>query len=383
MRRFARSLISLNAAVQHTDPHDGVSAMATIYPVIMAGGSGTRLWPLSRKATPKQYQRLLSERTMLEDTVTRLYGDAALDVAAPTVVCAAIHAQTVEDQLRDTGHPARSVILEPVGRNTAPVAIVAALDIAAEDAEGLILLLPADHHIADAAAFRRALSEAAPIAADGYLTTFGIAPDRPETGYGYIRRGARLADAAHTVEAFVEKPDLHTAQGYLAEGDYAWNAGIFLFAARDLLAEAERHATDIHAATLRAFGAAKREGHRVVLPEGLFAEVPADSIDYAIMERTERAAVIGPVHMGWNDIGAWDAVRGQSADPARNADRVLAIDCAETFVWSDGPLVAAIGVEDLVIVATGDAVLVTRADRAQEVKAVVDELKRRGRTDLL
>ncbi|WOI52852.1 mannose-1-phosphate guanylyltransferase/mannose-6-phosphate isomerase [Parvularcula sp. LCG005] len=359
--------------------------MGSVFPVVMSGGSGTRLWPLSRQANPKQFRALVTDKTMLEETVGRLVGENDHPVEAPIVICGAGHGDLVDSILNGAGHTAQSVVLEPIGRNTAPVAIVAALEVLAKDKDGLVLLLPADHHVIDPAAFRRAVGQAVPIAEQGYLTTFGIKPTHPETGYGYIRAGAPLGEGASKVAAFVEKPNREKAQTYLDDGHYAWNAGIFLYRADRLLEEAQAHIPEIATATTEAWKAARREGNMVHLDTDKFAAVPSESIDYGIMERTSRAAMIGPVDMGWNDVGSWQAVSALSPRDGANVVKgdVVLEGVKNSFVLADGVTVAAIGVEDLIIVATGDAVLVTRADRTQDVKKIVDQLKAKGRSELL
>jgi mannose-1-phosphate guanylyltransferase/mannose-6-phosphate isomerase len=344
--------------------------MPEITPVIMSGGSGTRLWPLSRKDNPKQYRALVTDRSMLEETVARVHADA------PVVICNRRDAQRIEALV-----PGATVITEPVGRNTAPVAIVASLHVAARDPEGLVLLLPADHHVREPAGFREAVERGRAAAERGHLVTLGIKPTAPETGYGYIRRGEALGDSVFRVDAFREKPDEETARRYLAEGGYAWNAGIFLFRARDLLGEAERHVPDMLAATREAYARAGREGRVLHLDEESFAAVPADSIDYAIMERTDRAAVVDPVEVGWDDIGAWSAVAALAEGDAKG--EAVMLGCEGSYAHTDGPLVAMVGAKDVIVVATGDAVLVIDKNRTQEVKAVIEALKARGREDLL
>ncbi|RFB04899.1 mannose-1-phosphate guanylyltransferase/mannose-6-phosphate isomerase [Parvularcula marina] len=359
--------------------------MTEIFPVIMAGGTGTRLWPLSRRAHPKQFQPLLSEKSMLAETTDRLTAIDGIQLADPMVICGAAHESLVRDCFDGETRKLGRMVLEPEGRNTAPVAIIAASLAAEENEDALVLLLPADHHIADPAAFGDAVRKAAAAAEQGYLTTFGIAPSHPETGYGYILRGEPLSVGAYTVEQFVEKPDRETAEAYLKDDRYSWNAGIFLFPARLLLKEAEAHAPEILRASIDALRASMRTTDKIALDAEAFAAVPGDSIDYAIMERTDRAAVIGPVSMGWNDIGSWHAVRElKGATEGHNAaDNAIVSNCHNTLVHSDGPLVAAIGLENVVIIATGDAVLVVDADHAQEVKGVIDTLKAAGRDDLL
>ncbi|MEM9837913.1 MAG: mannose-1-phosphate guanylyltransferase/mannose-6-phosphate isomerase [Pseudomonadota bacterium] len=349
--------------------------MAIIKPVVMAGGSGTRLWPLSRGAQPKQYQALISERTMLQETLDRVSTD---EFSAPAVIGGARHRSVIEEQL-----PAGKIVLEPFGRNTGPAAIAAALLAQADSDDTLVLLLPADHHIADPAAFREAVSRGVAAAEEGYLVTLGITPDGPETGYGYIKRGADLTEGTYTVDAFVEKPARDVAEQYLAEGTYAWNAGIFLFRASDLLTEAAQHAPAMLDSTKAAWDAASRDGRVIQFTDEAFGAIEGDSVDYAIMEQTERAAVVSPVTIGWNDIGSWAAVKtfSEGSDEAQS----IAVDCPGTLIKSapGAPLVAAVGLEGYVVVATKDSVLIVPEDRAQDVKTIVEELKARERTDLL
>jgi mannose-1-phosphate guanylyltransferase/mannose-6-phosphate isomerase len=347
-----------------------------ITPVIMAGGSGTRLWPLSRKGRPKQFQPLVTERSMLSETVQRVRTDA---FGPPVVIGSAHHLPLIEEALP----PGGQVVLEPVGRNTAPAAIVAALLATKTHPEALVLLLPADHHIEDPSGFRAAVARGAEAAEQGRLVTLGIEAREPETGYGYIKQGEAVAPGVFAVERFVEKPDRATAQSYLQEGGYSWNAGIFLFRASDLLEEAKAHAPDLLGTTRQAFDAAEREAHLLLLPEKEFAAVAGDSIDYAIMEKTRRAAVVSPVAIGWNDIGSWAAARGYAQQTV--APGSVAIGCQDLFIRTEegAPMVAAVGVEGLTIVATRDAVLILPTDRSQDVKSVVEALKAEGREDLL
>lgn len=350
----------------------------TITPAIMCGGSGTRLWPLSRTSAPKQYHALVGEESMLEQTLSRVAGGERF--ADPLIIAASADAERVRAQARGTAGGV-TVIGEPVGRNTAPVAIVASLHVAKRDPEGLVLLLPADHHVADPEGFRRAVAQGEPLARQGHLVTLGIDPVSPETGYGYIKRGTRLGDGVFAVERFVEKPDRATAERYLAEGGYSWNAGIFLFRARDFLEEAQRFVPVIVEETRKAYDRAAGKEGILHLDEASFAQVPADSIDYAVMEKTNRAAVVAPVSVGWNDIGSWAAV--SALDDGAGSEKVVSIDCEGTFVRSTGPLVATLGLKDVVVIATDDAVLVVDASRTQEVKTIVEQLKTKGRQDLL
>lgn len=360
--------------------------MATIYPVIMSGGVGSRLWPLSRKGSPKQYQALISDRTMLEETVLRVGRQIGEHkVSDPIIICGEAHGSLVQELLTKAGLPPQAIILEPEGRNTAPVAIIASLYVKSIDPEGLVLLLPADHHVKAPEAFRRAIGNAAPLSLEGHMTTFGITPTHPETGYGYINYAESLGTNAFDVAAFVEKPDRATAETYLADGQYAWNAGIFLFSASSLLNEARLHAEDILDQSTIAFDSSSSDGVMIALDREAFAKVRSDSIDYAIMEKTDKAAMVGPVDIGWNDIGSWLAVRDQAVEDGSDLELgpVITKDCVRSYIRSEGPVLAAIGLEDVIVIAMDDTVLVAKADRAQDVKTIVDELKRQQKTDLL
>ncbi len=344
--------------------------MAKITPVVLAGGVGSRLWPLSRQDRPKQFLPLVTERSMMQDTLLRLRNPELF--GAPAIVCHERYAALAAAQAAAASADLDTLLLEPAARNSAPAIAAAALHYAQRDPETLLLILPADHVIDDEAAFHAAVASAARIAETDRLATFGVAPDRPETGYGYIRAGAPIAGTdGREVDAFVEKPDLATAQDYLASGAYYWNSGMFLFRAGVMIAELEAHAPGILAAAETALAKATPRGDGLLLDRASFEGAEELSIDYAVMEKTSRAAV-APGRFPWNDIGAWDALADKlPADAAGN----VAIGAAEligaknVYVRSEGPYVAAIGVEDLVIVATGDAVLVTRKDACQDVKA--------------
>ncbi|GAO39736.1 putative mannose-6-phosphate isomerase/mannose-1-phosphate guanylyltransferase [Sphingomonas changbaiensis NBRC 104936] len=349
--------------------------MATsITPVILSGGAGTRLWPLSTLAQPKQMLTLSGELTMLQTTAARL-ADAAR-FAAPIIVATGAQADAIEAQLARIGCTPAALILEPVARNTAPAIALAAM--AAPDA--LLLVLPSDHAIGDLGAFREAIDRAAPLAEQGWLVTFGIAPERPETGFGYIMLGDPLAEGVHKVARFVEKPPLAEAQRMLRERGYSWNAGIFLFRARAYLDAMGLHAPAMRTSVAAAIAAARRDGARVLPDPERFAAAPAESIDYAVLEKAERVAVV-PVAMGWSDIGSWDAVHSLGAADDRGTvatGDVIALDTANCLIRSDGPTIAALGVSDLIVVATGDHVLVLPRGRSQEVKRLLDAMK--GRT---
>ena len=349
-------------------------------PVILSGGSGTRLWPLSRQAYPKQFLALAGEDTMLQATWQRV---AELASAAPLVVANEDHRFMVAEQLRQVGCTPAAIVLEPVGRNTAPAIAVAALQATADGTDPLLLVLPSDHVIADAAGFRAAVAAATPAAQNGKLVTFGIVPTAAETGYGYIQAVAGGDAPVRAVARFVEKPDAATAAQYLASGQYFWNSGMFLFQASRYLAELERHAPAMLAACRAAFEGAKRDTDFVRLDKAAFAACPSDSIDYAVMEKTADAAVL-PIDVGWNDVGSWSAlweVAQQDGDGNAHHGDVIALDCRDTLAWGDRRLLAMIGLRDIVVVDSDDALLVAHKDHVQEVKEVVARLKAEGRSE--
>ena len=353
-----------------------------IVPVLMAGGSGTRLWPLSRQLFPKQFLRLVSDYTMLQDTARR--ARELPDVAPPLVICNEEHRFIVAEQLRDAGIPDASIVLEPEGRNTAPAAATAALFVTEKyGREALVYLMSADHAIADVPAFVAASSAAAKAATSGRLTTFGIKPSRPETGYGYIKAGNELSDGAHQIAEFVEKPDRERAQQYLDSGDYYWNAGMFLFPAGLFLQELEQHEPEMVQHCTQALIKASRDLDFVRLDAEHFTQCRDDSIDYAVMEKTDKGALV-PMDAGWDDVGTWTFMGNLPATDARgNRTRgdVMLEDSDNSLVHSEGRLVTAVGVKDQVIVSTKDAVLVTTRDRAQDVKSLVNRLREQGRSE--
>ncbi len=355
-----------------------------LHPVILSGGSGSRLWPLSRQNQPKQFLTLIGDHSLFQETVLR--ASRLEDVGAPITVCSEDHRFMVGEQLHEADVANGGILLEPVARNTAPAIALAALHVLASDADGLLLVMPADHLIEDEAAFRGAVASARTLASAGWLVTFGIRPEYAETGYGYICRGEVLDGAGYRVQRFVEKPDQPTAEHYIAEGTYSWNSGMFLFQARHYLAELDRHAPQIATAARCAYEAAKRDLDFIRVDKDAFASSPNDSIDYAVMEKTDHAAIV-PVSCGWSDIGSWSslwAVAARDADGNRYEGDVISIDTKGSLVRaSERRMIATIGVEDLVIVDTPDATLVARKDRVQDVKAVVDRLKADGRQEHL
>lgn len=344
-----------------------------IIPVILSGGSGTRLWPMSRPERPKQLLPLTAEITMLQLTAGRANGER---FAKPIVVANAAHADIVEEQLAHVEAAAQALILEPMGRNTAPAIALAAL--AAGGDESPLLVMPSDHVIADLPAFHAAIHAALPLVEQGWLVTFGITPDAPETGYGWIKIGDALAEGVHRVDRFVEKPPRDKAEAMLASGDHAWNGGIFLFRADKYLEALAAFAPDMLIASRASLDKGRREGARIWPDEATFAACPSDSIDYAVMERAEQVAVV-PVSMGWNDVGSWDALHAISqCDEGGNVcgGDVIAIETRGCLVRADaGKRVALVGVSDLIVVASGDDILVLPRGRSQDVKKIIAAMK--------
>ena len=356
--------------------------VAKLQPVLLSGGSGTRLWPLSREAYPKQFLPLAGEDTMLQATWLRVAPVAG--VAAPIVVAGEDHRFLVAEQLRQVGVAAASIVLEPVGRNTAPAIAAAALQAMAGGDDPLLLVLPSDHVVRDTDAFRAAVREAGVAADAGALVTFGIVPTSAETGFGYIQAdigGAEAGEGVRRVLRFVEKPDAATAQSYLDAGGYYWNSGMFLVRASRYLEELARFRGDILDGARAAFDKARRDGDFIRLDTDAFAATPAESIDYAVMERTGAAMVL-PVDIGWSDVGSWSAlwdVAERDADGNARQGDVIAIDSRNSYAYARR-LVALVGVDDVVVVETDDAVLVARKDKVQKVKDVVAQLKQEQRS---
>jgi mannose-1-phosphate guanylyltransferase len=337
-----------------------------IIPVILSGGSGTRLWPMSRDDQPKQFLALTAEQTMFQLTLDRARD--ATRFADPLIVANARHADLIEDQLEGRG---ATLILEPLARNTAPAIALAAL---AANASDPLLVMPSDHVILDGPAFMAAIDAALPLVERGWLATFGITPDAPETGYGYIQSGEEISPGTHRVDRFVEKPDAATAEAMLAQGGYVWNGGIFLFRADAYLRALAEFAPAMLDAARASMEAAQRTGQRILPDANAFAACPSDSIDYAVMEKADRVAVV-PVSMGWSDIGSWDAL--YALDPAPKGT-VLALDTDDCLIRSDGIRINTVGVHNLIIVASGNDVLILPRGQSQDVKRVVEARKQQG-----
>ncbi|MFP4477094.1 MAG: mannose-1-phosphate guanylyltransferase/mannose-6-phosphate isomerase [Desulfatibacillaceae bacterium] len=360
-----------------------------IVPVILAGGSGTRLWPLSRDLYPKQLLSLTGDRTMFQCTLDRLAGFAG--TGDPIIICNENHRFFVTEQLEADGRKASGILLEPVGRNTAPALAVAALHALEGGGDPLLCVLPADHYMEDTAAFHAALDTAGKVAEQGYCVTFGVVPTAPETGYGYIRVGPVLDIPANTGEArepraidrFVEKPDRETAGQYLESGDYLWNSGMFVFRAGQVLEELERHAPDILEACRTAYGKGRSDLDFYRLDPAAFSACRADSIDYAVMERTDRGAVVY-LDAGWNDLGSWEALwQAGDKDGDNNVllGDVYTHDVRDSYVHASNRLVAAVGLSDHIVVESSDAVLIAPRGRVQEVKNIVSALKAEDRPE--
>jgi mannose-1-phosphate guanylyltransferase/mannose-6-phosphate isomerase len=360
-----------------------------IVPVILAGGSGTRLWPLSRALHPKQLLRLVDQRTMLQNTVARLSGMSS--VHPPIVICNDTHRFMVAEQLRAMAHPPAMIVLEPMGRNTAPAAAVAAMAAQTLVAEPLLLVLPADHHIDDIGLFHEALTAGAALARRRHLVTFGISPTAPETGYGYIQKGAPIqgyleggaAPETAAIRRFVEKPDLDTAQAYLSSGQYCWNSGMFMFTAEQYLAELKQFAPAMETACREAFTKGRKDLDFFRLDAPAFEACPSDSIDYAVMEKTDAGAMI-TFTAGWNDVGSWEALwQIGEKDAENNITRgdVLTHDVDHSYLNATSRLLAAVGLSRHVVVETPDAVMIAPRDRVQDVKALVSSLKQARRPE--
>ncbi len=347
-------------------------------PVILSGGSGTRLWPLSRRQHPKQFLPLVSSKTMVQETLMRLHGVEGLQ--PPIGVCNEDHRFMMAEQLREIDSQPSAIILEPVGKNTAPAVALAALT---ADPGDVLLILPADHVITNVPVFQKAVKKANILAEKGFLVTFGIVPNKPETGYGYIKAGDSLDKDSYHVAAFVEKPEQTQAQKYIDSGNYYWNSGMFAFKAGRFLEELEKFQPDILAVCKKALSQSQRDIDFVRLNKEAFMQCPDDSVDYAVMEKTDQAVVI-PLDANWNDIGSWSALwEVTNKDEQGNATSgdVLALNTKNSYLHSSSKLITTVGVDNLVVIETEDAVLVANKDKVQEVKNIVDQLKAENRTE--
>jgi len=357
----------------------------TIYPVIMCGGAGTRLWPLSNRNKAKQYHALVTDKTMLQETVIRMAGVTGLKVGDPSFVCAANDETYIREQCAQINSDILHIVLEPMGRNTAPLAAIISEIMHEIDPDGLILLLPADHHIDQPVQFWEWVGKGVKAASNGKLVTLGIQPDRPETGFGYIKRGQNIGADVFDVGAFVEKPDAKTAQIYVESKEYFWNAGIFLFSPTTMLESFKTHSPEILAACSETLDNTQTDQSSIFLDQDTFAKCPADSLDYAVMEKAGNVAVVAPVDIGWNDLGSWLELARLSekmTSSETNKGNVIALDCENTFVRTDGPLVTAIGLDNLIVVVEDGKILIVPRDRTQDVKKIVEHLKSEGRDDL-
>lgn len=355
--------------------------MSKIIPVVMAGGTGSRLWPLSRESFPKQFLSIdKSGFSLLQQTLQRLRGFEGVDVAAPLVICNEEHRFLVAEQLREIDQLSTNIILEPVGRNTAPAVALAAHLAAEENSDSILLILAADHLIKKVSDFHAAIRNALEFASQNYLVTFGIIPERPETGYGYIKRGNSLSSDCFRVDAFVEKPCLEKAIEYLASGEYSWNSGMFMFKTDKLLAELEQFSPEIFYATRQCVTESQRDMNFIRVNADKFKVCPSDSIDYAVMEKTLDAVVV-PIDVGWSDVGSWSSLWDVSDKDIMgnvNIGEVISINSGNNYISSGAGLVATIGLENVVIINTSDALLVAAKDQVQDVKKIVDELKNRN-----
>ncbi|AGI25763.1 mannose-1-phosphate guanylyltransferase/mannose-6-phosphate isomerase [Pseudomonas sp. MT3] len=351
-------------------------------PVILSGGSGSRLWPLSRKQYPKQFLALTGEHTLFQQTLERLVFEG---MEPPVVVSNQEHRFIVQEQLEALHLNTQAILLEPFGRNTAPAVAIAAMKLLAEGRDELLLVLPADHVIEDQRAFQRALALATNAAEKGEMVLFGVPANRPETGYGYIKSGDErgLPDGVIRVERFVEKPDEARAQQFVEEGGYYWNSGMFLFRASRFLEELKKHDTDIYDTCLLALERSQHDGDVVNIDAATFECCPDNSIDYAVMEKTRRACVV-PLAAGWNDVGSWSSiweVHDKDADGNVTMGDVVVHDSHNCLVHGNGKLVSVVGLEDIVVVETKDAMMIAHKDRVQDVKKVVNQLDAAGRSE--
>jgi mannose-1-phosphate guanylyltransferase/mannose-6-phosphate isomerase len=352
-----------------------------LHPVLLCGGSGTRLWPLSRQALPKQFLPLISEKSLLQETLLRLNGIA--ETANPIVVCNNDHRFLVADQILEIEVTPQALILEPVGRNTAPAIALAAFCALKNDSDAELLVLPSDHVIQNTQAFHEAVAVARELTSQGFLTTFGMSATRPETGYGYIEQGEAIGTHGFRVKRFVEKPDSERAESFLKQGGFHWNSGMFLLGAAQFLEELKLHANAVYEATKATWESATKDLDFTRIEEELFTQAPSISLDYAVMEKTAHAAVV-PVELGWSDVGAYDSlwqISPKDANGNVSRGQVTLQKSSNCYVYGEKQMVALLGVDDLVVVTTSDAVLVTKKECAQDVKSIVDQLKAEGRSE--
>ena len=349
-------------------------------PVVLAGGSGSRLWPKSRAALPKQFLALTSEQTMLQETLQRLDGSSA---ANPIVICNDAHRFLVAEQLRQMGGDHGGIILEPVGRNPAPAIALAALHAMQTDDDPVLLVLAADHLIKDSAGFQAAVSKANELAMDGNLVTFGIVPDQAHTGYGYIKGGEAIG-VGMKVDEFVEKPDLATAQQYVDSGNYFWNSGMFMFKASVYLAELKKHAPEMYSICEQAIASESKDLDFIRIDPEIFATCPDDSIDYAVMEKTALAAMV-PLDAGWSDVGSWSSLWETADNKDENGNVIVGDAILEgvnnSYINAEERLIAVVGLDDVVVVETKDAVMVANKNKVQDIKNVVNKLKAEQRPE--
>lgn len=360
-----------------------MSKFSQVIPVILSGGSGTRLWPVSRKLYPKQFIPLRNNRSLFQDTVARVQA-LGHGIQDPIIVCNDEHRFMAAEQLRQEGVENADIVLEPVGRNTAPAIALAALCALQRDENAIILVLPADHILDEQDKFSQAIASAMSLSEQDQLVTFGIKPTRPETGYGYIKAGDVIADgSANKVEKFVEKPELSKAQEYLDSGDYSWNSGMFMFKASTLMSELATHEADMAASVKSAYGSQEKDLDFIRIDKEAFSSCKSESIDYAVMENTSNAAVV-PLASDWNDVGSWHALwESSQKDENKNAQigDVLLEDCHGCYVHSSNRLVTAVGMQDAVIVETADAVMVAPRNQSQNVKQIANALKKADRDE--
>ena len=364
-----------------------------LQPIILSGGSGTRLWPFSREAYPKQFLSFTGDKTLLQETVSRVEDmqpdPARVELRAPVVVCNELHRFLVAEQLRQLGFDECAIILEPIGRNTAPALTLAAFQATADGGDPVLVVMPSDHHIEDVVEFRKRVMAAALKAAEGAVATFGIVPSKPETGYGYIRKGEALGDESFLLDGFVEKPDAVTATAYLSSGQYLWNSGLFVLRASVWLKQISLHRNDIAEACRNAFAQAKRDGNFIRVTKAHFADCPSDSIDYAVMERLAGgpktvASIVYSLDVGWSDLGSWSAfgeISPRDGNGNVSIGDVFTKDTLNSLLYSQHRFLAAVGVSDLIVIETTDAVLVVHKDKAQDVKAITDHLKLSSRNE--